>query len=242
MNGGASGTIVRVNRMPVSWRIFHWVNFLAVFAAVITGIYIGRPYYQAMIAEPAVRKFVMGWNRAIHLYAAIAIDVLCVVSFYLYFLSRFERPVRKLLPTKEHRREFFEVLANFLTFNRRKRFDSAELDAFNAVWFTLLHLLLLFQLFTGLQLYVDSLASGLSSVGRWWPWLIHVATDWTYWAFGGRMGVRWVHHFTMYLLLGWIALHVYYEIWRTVYWREGDIAIAFGGEKIARGRPGNAVQ
>ena len=78
------------------------------------------------------------------------------------------------------------------------------------------------------------LESGISSVGGWWPWIMHVCTDWTLWAFGGLGGVRLVHHFMTYPILAWAALHLYYEIWRTIMWKEGDIAITFGGYKLGR--------
>jgi len=54
--------------------------------------------------------------------------------------------------------------------------------------------------------------------------------------FGSAGGVRTVHLITMYFIIGWAFCHIYYEIWRTIMWREGDIAIAFGGYKFARRR------
>ncbi|MGB9801858.1 MAG: Ni/Fe hydrogenase, partial [Arcobacter sp.] len=92
--------------------------------------------------------------------------------------------------------------------------------------------LLVFMLLTGLQMYVHGLASGQSSIGAWWPWLLHFSTDWTLWVFGGNMGVRIAHHTAMYLLLMWVFSHIYYQIWRTIFWREGDINIVFGGTKF----------
>jgi Ni/Fe-hydrogenase 1 B-type cytochrome subunit len=38
----------------------------------------------------------------------------------------------------------------------------------------------------------------------------------------------------LYPIIAWALLHIYYEVWRTIAWREGDITIAFGGYKIAR--------
>jgi Ni/Fe-hydrogenase 1 B-type cytochrome subunit len=102
------------------------------------------------------------------------------------------------------------------------------------MFFTLFHILLVFMLFTGLQLYVHGLASGLSSIGAWWPWILHVATDWTLYVFGGNMGVRIAHHTAMYLILVWVMSHIYYQIWRTIFWGEGDINIVLGGYKFVR--------
>lgn len=203
--------------------------------AVITGLYIGAPYYQTYIADPAVDKYVMAWNRLAHLIAAIIFDVSSVVLAYLYFFSRFEKPYKKLVPTRENIAEFFAVFVNLITFNRVKKFDSSHGDSFNAVFFFVFHMLLIWMLLTGLQLYVHGLASGMSSIGDWWPWMLHLLTDWTVLVTGGTyMDVRISHHQTMYYILAWIAFHVYYQVWRTIFWKEGDINIVVGGSKFVK--------
>ena len=223
--------IKEVKRMTGTMRIVHWLNVICMVVAVITGLYIGHPYYQTFIADPAVDKYVMAWNRWGHFIVAIIFDVTAVLIGYLYFFSRFEKPYKKLIPTWKNIKEFCEVFLNLITFNRRKKFDSSHSDSYNIVFFTIFHLLLIFMLFTGLQLYVHGLASGESSIGTWWPWMLHLVTDWTLDVFGGNMGVRIAHHYSMYLILVWVMCHIYYQIWRTIFWKEGDIAIVIGGSK-----------
>ncbi len=233
----------KVKRMTASMRIIHWVNAISMVVAIITGFYIAEPYYQTLIAESAVDKYVMAWNRWGHFIVAIIFDVTSIIVAYLFFFSRFEKPILKLLPTPKNIVVFFEVLLNLLTFNRRKNFDSSQADSFNTVYFTIFHLLLAGMLFTGLQLYVHGLESGLSSIGKWWPAILHWATDWTIAASSALIGsssmpsimdVRIVHHLTMWLIIVWVVFHIYYQVWRTVFWQEGDIAIAFGGSKFAK--------
>lgn len=225
----------KVERMTAFMRINHWVVAICMVAAVATGLYIGHPYYQTLIAEPAVDKYVMAWNRWVHLMAAIIFDVSSIVIAYLYFFSRFEKPYKKLLPTGKNIAEFLAVLMNLLTFNRLKRFDSSHSDSFNTVYFAIFHLMLAWMLLTGLQLYVHGLESGHSSIGDWWPALLHLATDWTVAVTGGTyMDVRISHHTTMYLIIAWVMFHIYYEVWRTIFWQEGDIAIVFGGSKFVK--------
>jgi Ni/Fe-hydrogenase b-type cytochrome subunit len=225
----------KVKRMTAAMRINHWIVAICMVAAVITGLYIGHPYYQTLIAEPAVDKYVMAWNRWVHLMAAIIFDVSSVVVFYLYFFSRFEKPIKKLIPTPKNVAEFVMVFVNLITFNRVKKFDSSHADSFNAVYFFIFHLLLLWMLLTGLQLYVHGLESGHSSIGDWWPAMLHLVTDWTVPVTGGTyMDVRISHHITMYVIIAWVMFHIYYEVWRTIFWQEGDIAIVFGGNKFAK--------
>lgn len=218
----------RVHRMGVVRRTIHWSNVGSIVAAAITGIYIADPFYASNVG------FVMAWNRTIHLTAAIVLDVSVIAITYLYFFSHEEPTARReLRPNRSNLSRFNEVALNVLMLNHRKRFDSSRPDPFNATMFVLLHLMVIFQLLTGLQLYVARLESGLSSVGSWWPWSMHVATDWTLWMFGGLGGVRIAHHLMMYPILAWAMLHIYYEVWRTVVWKEGDIAISIGGYKHA---------
>lgn len=232
---------IQCPRMCVFLRINHWVVAICMVAAVLTGLYIGYPYYSALDAIPAAEKYVMAWNRLIHFYAAIIFDVSSIMIAYIYLFGcdKFgcHVPWRKLVPNGKNIVEFMEVFLNLVTLNHRKKFDSTHNDSFNIVFFTVFHLLLLFMLFTGLQLYVHGLASGHSSIGEWWPWILHVATDWTLWVFGGNMEVRYVHHFSMYLIIVWVMFHIYYQVWRTIFWREGDISIVIGGEKFSKNNP-----
>ena len=216
-------------------RINHWIVAVSMVIAVITGLYIGHPYYQSFISDPAVDKYVMAWNRWFHFIVAIIFDVSSIVVAYLYFFSRFEKPYKKLIPNGKNISEFFAVFVNLITFNRVKKFDSSHDDSFNAVYFFIFHLLLLWMLFTGLQLYVHGLESGISSIGSWWPTILHLATDWTVTVSGGTyMDVRIVHHITMYIIITWAMFHIYYEVWRTIFWQEGDIGIVVGGTKFKK--------
>ncbi|QFR48967.1 Ni/Fe hydrogenase [Sulfurimonas lithotrophica] len=225
----------KIERMTGFMRINHWIVAICMVIAVITGLYIGHPYYQSFIADPAVDKYVMAWNRWAHLISAIIFDVSSVVVAYLYFFSRFEKPYKKLIPNAKNLSEFFAVLVNLITLNRNKNFDSSHADSFNAVYFFIFHLMLAWMLLTGLQLYVHGLAHGMSSIGAWWPWMLHLVTDWTVVVTGGTyMDVRISHHATMYLIIAWAAFHIYYQIWRTIFWQEGDIGIVVGGSKFVK--------
>ena len=225
----------QVKRMTGAMRSIHWVNVISMIVAVITGLYIADPYYQAFISEDAVDKYVMAWNRWGHFIVAIIFDVTSIIVAYLFFFSRFEKPILKVIPTGKNIKEFMEVFLNLVTLNHRKNFDSSHADSFNTIYFLVFHLLLVWMLLTGLQLYVHGLESGISSIGSWWPAMLHLFTDWTISVTGGTlMDVRISHHTTMWWTLAWVAFHIYYQIWRTIFWKEGDIAIVIGGSKFAK--------
>lgn len=233
----------QVKRRSGAVRIIHWVNVFSMIVAVITGLYIAAPYYQTFMADPSVDKYVMAWNRWAHFMVAIIFDVTSIIIFYLTVFSRVDHPWRKVVPNKKNLTEFMEVFFNLITLNKRKKFSSAEDDSFNVVNFFIFHFLMVWMLLTGLQMYVHGLGSGLSSIGNWWPWMLHLVTDWTIpvasWMVGAGptpsiMDVRISHHVTMWLLLTWVVFHIYYEVWRTIFWKEGDISIMFGGSKYVK--------
>jgi Ni/Fe-hydrogenase 1 B-type cytochrome subunit len=225
----------QVKRMTPAMRIIHWVNVFSMVVAIATGLYIAHPYYQTFIADGAVDKYVMAWNRWGHFMVAIIFDVTSIIVAYLFFFSRFEKPYKKVIPTAKNIKEFKDVLVNLITLNRSKNFDSTHSDSFNTVYFLIFHLLLAWMLLTGLQLYVHGLASGLSSIGSWWPWMLHFITDWTIPITGGTlMDVRISHHITMWLVIVWVVFHIYYQVWRTIFWKEGDISIVIGGSKFVK--------
>lgn len=222
------GPVRRVHRMGATRRIIHWVNVVAIVILVITGMYIADPYYSSGITH------VMSFNRALHFYFAVVLDVTVLVTAYLYVFSREEREIELLAPSAANWRRLQEAVLNLATFDRRRRFDTSRPDPLNAWMFVLLHVFAVLQLFTGFQMYVQGLSSGMSAIGDWWPWLLHVMTDWTQLVFGGLGGVRLVHHATTYVIAVWVLLHVYYEVWRSVTWKEGDIGIIVAGYKHAR--------
>ncbi len=218
----------RVPRVSTTWRLIHWIQAVSVAGCFATGIYIADPFYTAN------GGYLMAWNRAIHLYFALILDVSMFLIAYLYFFSRGHRNAEDLRPSMEHLTGFKEAAFNFITFNRRRNFDTSKRDPLLAVMFLFLHLLVLLQLFTGLQLYVEGFSANISSIGSWWPETMHLATNWTLWVFGGNVGVRMTHLVTAWIIAAWAVFHIYYEIWRTVMWKEGDLAIMFGGSKFVR--------
>ena len=173
--------------MTGTMRTIHLVNALCMVVAVITGLYIGHPYYQALIADPAVDKYVMAWNRWGHFIVAIIFDVTAVLIGYLYFFSRFEKPYKKYFQQEKNIKEFIEVFLNLITFNRRKKFDSTHSDSYNIVFFAIFHLLLVFMLFFWTSIICSWSWIRHSSIGAILA-MLHIATDWTLNLFGGNMG------------------------------------------------------
>ena len=139
----------RVQRVTTTWRIIHWVQALSVVVCFITGLFIAKPFIQSNSNYLAQPFQLMAWARALHFYGAMILDTSMILIAYLYLFSRSHRDITDLRPTPEHRTAFKEAALNFITFNRRRRFDTTKRDPLLAVMFVLLHLLLLLQALTG---------------------------------------------------------------------------------------------
>ena len=71
-------------------RAMHWIAVLCIVALVVTGFYIGRPYFMTG-GEPSAH-YLMGWVRFIHFAAAGLLVATAVVRTYWLFMgNRYER-------------------------------------------------------------------------------------------------------------------------------------------------------
>ncbi len=237
-----------VHRMTVIKRIIHWSFFLAIINNIITGFYIAYPFLmfgnsptQADSLSTGVlnsgetnQAFIMTWMRDFHFIGAVLIDVIFIVWLYLAFFSWKEPLYKSFIPFGDKIEEAWKMIKHYFTLKDRPETGRYQ-DPLNAVIFTIFHLLILLQMLTGFQMYVASF-TGTSAVGAWWPWLMHLSTDWTLVIFGGLTGVTLVHLFIMWLIIIFIVYHIYIEVWRSVMWKEGDILIPFGGYKYIRNK------
>jgi Ni/Fe-hydrogenase 1 B-type cytochrome subunit len=180
------------------------------------------------------QAFIMTWMRDFHFIGAVLIDVIFIVWLYLAFFSWKEPLYKSFIPFGDKIEEAWKMFKHYFTLKDRPETGRYQ-DPLNAIIFTIFHLLILLQMLTGFQMYVASF-TGTSAVGAWWPWLMHLSTDWTLVVFGGLTGVTLVHLFIMWLIIIFIVYHIYIEVWRSVMWKEGDILIPFGGYKYMRNK------
>jgi hypothetical protein len=71
---------VYVWELPV--RLTHWVVFFSILV-LVTGYYIGNPFIS--VPGAATNHFVMGWARAVDMYASIIFVLAVLVRFYWLF-------------------------------------------------------------------------------------------------------------------------------------------------------------
>lgn len=211
-----------------SWpiRLTHWLTFLSILVLVITGYYIAfPPDFIAPKGEPYV-NFFMANLRFIHFLAAIVMVVCFLSATYLIFFYRFHDLWKDIRPTGSNLKQAWESIKYYFGFSdKHRRYDYMDPMAFLSVsTFTILSLIIIF---TGIAMYITPRAT----LG-FWTSLLHFISGWTLYVFGNLQGIRTAHHFSMWLMLGWALIHIYFQVWKSVRLKQSDISAIVGGYKF----------
>jgi len=209
---------VRVRVWDLVVRTTHWLIALSIVVLSVTGFEIGHP----VLAVPGQARdhFVMGTVRVIHSYAAIVFTLAVLSRMVWMFIGKGHARWREFVPVdRERRRGLLPTLAFYL-FMRPRPALSVGHNPLAGATYVVVFALYLVMIATGLGMYaVDAHPSPVS----WATSLLAL--------FGGAMGARWIHHVTMWLLLGFVVHHVYSAILTSVVERNGTMESIFTGNK-----------
>ena len=204
-------------------RLLHWTMFFSVMVLLPTGYYIGDPSLFYGQGE-AYDSYVMGYVRLFHLLAAMTLDVSIMVRFYLAFFSLYHRDWYELFPSFSHLVGAFKVALSYITFKKPPFYRHT--DPLDGLMFLFLHFLMVTQLLTGFQLFVQGLGPEY-----WWAQMIHLGTDWVELLLGSHQMVRLTHHMTLWIMITGIIIHIYVQVMKTIVWQDGHISSIVGGYK-----------
>jgi Ni/Fe-hydrogenase 1 B-type cytochrome subunit len=215
---GARGLVpVYVWQAPV--RLTHWLIFLSMVFLAVTGIYIGNPF----VAVPgrAGASFVMGWMRTIHSYAAIVFTLSVLSRIGWMLVGNRYASWKEFLPVEKRRRTGMRgTLLFYLLARPRPPFFVGHNPLAGAAY-TLVFGLYLVMIGTGLGLY--GLSAHVESPMRHFAFL----AGW----FGGAASARFIHHVVMWLLIGFVAHHVWSSFLVSKIERNGTLDSIFSGYK-----------
>lgn len=210
-----------------SWpiRLTHWFTFLSVLVLSVTGYYIAfPPAFIAPKGEP-FENFLMSQIRFLHFLSAVVLIICFLVATYLIFYYKFHVLWRDIRPTPSNMKLAWKSIKYYLGFSKvHQRYDFLDPMAMLSILsYTLLGLILIF---TGIALYsIPRAGTGLGLS------LLQFLSAWTVPLFGSLQGIRVAHHFSMWLLLGWFTIHLYFQIWKSVRLKQYDISAIIGGYK-----------
>ena len=199
-------------------RSTHWIIFFTMILLAVTGIYLGRPFASPL--GPAREHFLTGWARVIHSYSAIGFT-LAVVSRIAWMLVGPRRSSwRQFIPASRRRWRDMKSTLQFYLFLRDRPPATRGHNPLAGASYVVVFVLYLVMIATGLALYSISARSYMHV----WQFLLPL--------FGGGQGARWIHHVTMWLLIGFVVHHVYSAILTSRVEKNGTMDSMFSGYKF----------
>lgn len=208
-----------------SWpiRATHWMAVAAFVVLIVTGFYIGGPYF--VTGGEASQHYFMGTMRLSHLVAAAVMVACGIVRMYWLFMgNRFER-WRALFPL---RREDWVNLGKqvkyYLLIHPERAPHYLGHNPLQQLSYTALYAAVVIQIVTGFILY------GLYAPGGMWS----TSLGWTIPLLGGVQIVRFVHHALTWVFLIFIPIHIYLALRAELLEHTGTISSIVSGGRFVR--------
>lgn len=204
-------------------RAMHWAAALSLLVLVVTGFYIGQPYF--MTSGEASAHFLMGWMRFLHFVAAGVFVATAIVRLYwLLAGNKFER-WRALFPTG--RKDWVNVFKQVKFYLMIRPEEAPQYLGHNPLQqfsYTAIYGVALVQVVTGFAMY------GQSRPGGFWYTLF----GWVVPLLGGIQVIHFVHHVLTWVFLIFIPIHIYLALRSELLERTGTISSIVSGGRFVR--------
>ena len=204
-------------------RLTHWISALTVTVLIVTGFYIGAPYFTTW--GEASSHFLMGWARFLHFAAAALIVAAAILRVYWLFAGNKWARWNALLPVRaKNWRNLWKMVKHYLLIRQESMPHYLGHHPLQQLSYTAIYLVVIVQIVTGFAMY------GLSNPGG----LFHTMFSWVGPLFGGIQNARFAHHALTWILITFIPLHIYFAFRTDVLDREGEMSSIFSGGRFVR--------
>lgn len=201
----------------------HWIAAVCIVLLIITGFYIGRPFFMAG-SYPGVPSYagsplIMSWMRFLHFAAAGVLIATGIVRLYWLFAgNRFER-WSALFPVKKRDWvNMWRMTKYYLMLDNRAPHYLGH-HPMQQLTYTGIYVITALMVITGFALY------GRSNPGGFFD----VTFGWVNYLFGGIPMTRWVHHVLTWVYLIFIPMHIYLAMRAEIMERTGTISSIVSG-------------
>ena len=204
-------------------RAMHWAAAVSILVLVVTGFYIGQPYF--MTGGEASAHYLMGWVRFLHFAAAGVFVATAIIRVYWLFAgNKFER-WRALFPiTRTDWVNVFKQVKFYLMIQPEKAPRYLGHNPLQQFSYTGMYAVALAQVVTGFAMYGQSRPGGL--------W--YTVFGWVVPLFGGIQVVHFVHHVLTWAFLIFVPIHIYLALRADVLERTGTISSIVSGGRFVR--------
>ena len=213
--------------LPV--RIFHWLNAFAITFLVITGVIIASPP-AIMSAREASESFWFGDVRLIHFMCAYIVVACMVLRIYWAFAGNRFANWRTLIPSDKgwplriwHVIKYDILLQNEKEYNFKNiSIGHNDLAGFS---YLIMFILALIMIGTGFAMYAPMSTWFLPKM---FGWIGGLFFD------GDEQKMRMVHHFTMWIFIAFVIIHIYLVFFHDWLEGRGETSSMISGHKFVR--------
>jgi Ni/Fe-hydrogenase 1 B-type cytochrome subunit len=204
-------------------RAMHWAAAVSVVVLVVTGFYIGKPYF--ITHGEASAHYLMGWMRFLHFAAAGVFVATAIIRVYWLFAgNQFER-LKALFPgRKQDWINMMKQVKFYLMIQPEKAPHYLGHNPLQQFSYTGLYAVAIAQVITGFAMY------GQSRPGGFWYTLF----GWVVPLLGGIQVVHFVHHMLTWVFLIFIPIHIYLALRADLLERTGTISSIISGGRFVR--------
>ena len=206
-----------------SIRAMHWAAAGSIGVLVVTGFYIGRPYF--MTSGEASAHYLMGWMRFLHFAAAGVFVATAIVRIYWLLAGNQFEHWRALFPVrKQDWINAFKQVKFYLMIQPEKAPQYLGHNPLQQFSYTGMYAIAAAQVVTGFAMYGQSRPGGL-----WYTlfgWVVPVL--------GGIQIVHFVHHVLTWAFLIFVPIHIYLALRADLLERTGTISSIISGGRFVR--------
>jgi Ni/Fe-hydrogenase 1 B-type cytochrome subunit len=218
-----SGEYKWVYLWGVPIRIMHWAAFAAIVTLVVTGLYIGKPFF--ITGGEASSHYLMGWMRFLHFTSAAVLVMTAIVRVYwLVAGNRFERLTALFPVRKTDWIHMFQQVKYYLMIRPKEAPQYLGHNPMQQLSYTGMYLVAAVMVVTGFAMYGQSNPEGI------WYTLF----QWTVPLMGGIQVVRFIHHVFTWAFVIFIPIHVYLAMRADILEHGGTISSIISGGRFVR--------
>ncbi len=205
-----------------SYRWQHWIRAFSIFALIVTGFYIAKPFVSPVPnSEPTNFMYALfrGWHEII----GFLLIAVFLYKTYLFLFAREHHIERAAIKDVFMPRVWIQQIGYYLLITKHPKLNGVY-NPLQFVAYVGFYLMLIGIILTGLILYVHVYHEGLGA-------FLYEPMRSLEVMMGGLAMVREIHHILMRGIIIFVFAHIYMAVFNAVFGKEGAMDAIFSGLK-----------
>jgi len=213
-------TRVAKKEWSLSMRANHWLMALCIFILIPTGFFIENPF--SLGSGETIGKFTEVNIRYVHILFGVILTYLLIWRIYLMFFSQFHADYKDFIAWMDFK-NFWKQIKFYAFISEEKPSHNYLYGPLQSLAYGGLIVMWFIIVITGLALMGNNYSIGITSIFK-------PLAGWM----GGLAEVRLIHHIFSWLIILFIAVHLYMAFWYDAVFKEGTISSMIGGRTFRK--------